>query len=63
MLRSQRDALRRGWLVSAPQRCKRAEIRCRPIKHRKDELLVLVQVEDPSLARFLEEELEEEEKL
>jgi hypothetical protein len=30
------------------------------IKHRKDELLLLVQVEDPSLARFAEEELEEE---
>ena len=30
------------------------------IKQRKAELLLLVQVEDPSLARFLEEELEEE---
>jgi hypothetical protein len=30
------------------------------IKHRKGSLLLLVQVEDPSLARFLEDELEEE---
>jgi predicted Rossmann-fold nucleotide-binding protein len=30
------------------------------VKERRDDLLVLVQVEDPSLARFLEEEIEEE---